>query len=118
MDINKPNLPFFADLIRTETQNLDYAIIRRKSNGLTVRHPGLTVMFLTKYAFDLLEGRFVQLGSFPNKMTVAVDKKVAIVQNNDGSIVFWDRYGHRVDYSLDDFRNVYWFRFINPMLYK
>ena len=111
MDVNL-SLSFFAALLRTDEESLSYAIIRRRINGMTIRHPGLKVFGIDKYAFDLIEGQFISLNS------AVLEKKVAIVKNSDGSWTFWDRDGHRVVYTPEDLRKVYTFRFVNPALYQ
>lgn len=116
MDINL-SLSFFADLLRTDEKNLNYTIIRRKNNGIVKRHPGLTVEGIDKYAFDLYEGRFVKLGNFGNG-SVSLEKRTDIVKKDDGGLIFWDKFGHMIDYTVADFRKVYVFRFVNPALYE
>ena len=112
------SLSFFAELLGTEKEKLDHTIIRRKSNGAVVRHPGLTVSGSDKYAFDLIEGRFVKIGVFRNA-TIALEKRVVIVKNEEtGSWTFWDRDGHRIEYTPENVRRVYTFRFVNPALYE
>lgn len=117
MDINL-SLSFFAELLGTEKENLNYTIIKRKNNGMVVRHPALTVSGIDKYAFDLVEGRFVKLGAFRSG-TITLEKRVVIVKNEEtGSWTFWDRDGHRIEYTPEDVRRVYTYRFINPALYE
>lgn len=118
MDMKKPSLSFFAYLLRTEEKNLDYTIIRwRKADGSVFRHPGLTVRGITKYAYDLSEGKFVLLES-SRMCSVTLEKKVSIVKKDDGGWIFWDRDGHRIDYTPEYFRKVCCLLFVNPALYE
>ncbi len=103
----RPTLSFFAQILQTDKELLDFTLIKRKDNG--ERRPAITVEGL-RYVFDINDCRFVKIGKEVNVLRTTIVK-------NDNCIIFLDPNGCRMEYTQDDFLKVYSKRVVNDSLY-
>lgn len=109
------SLSFFAQLIKAETEDLDYAIVTRKYNdGHTTMHPCLTVLGIKNYVFDIIEGQFVFLGK---RSDSSVKKEKAFIVKDEKGLLFRTTRGHSIPYTEREFKKLYCFRVVNPVLF-
>ena len=112
----KLGLPFFANLMQADIQDLNYTIVKRKYNdGHVTLHPGLTVFGIKNYVFDIVEGQFITLGK---RSDSSVKKEKAFVVKNDNGILFRTTQGHSIPYTEREFKKLYCFRVVNSVLYR
>lgn len=110
------SLSFFAQLIKTEPENLDYAIVTRKYNdGHTTMHPCLTVLRVNNYVFDIMEGQFVSLGKRADSV---IKKEKAFIVKDEKGLLFRTTRGHSIPYTEREFKKLYCFRIVNPVLFR
>ena len=107
MEQMRPTLSFFAQILQTDKDFLEFILIKRKDNG--EKRPAITVKGIRKYVFDINFGQFVEA------------EKYVMIRTNivkyDQDIVFIDSKGVCLKYTQDDFLKVYSKRVVNDSLY-
>lgn len=115
MEHLKFDLQFFAKLLQTTQNKLEFVIVKRKyhdeSFGL---FPCIKVKDIDNYVFDLNSGTFVRLG---NRYDSTVTLLKTFVVKTDQGILMRTKRGHSVTFTENEFKQIYGFRVVNPLLY-
>ena len=112
----KFGLPFFAQHLQADVNDLSYVIIKRKYNDKNVPSyfaPAIEIEGIVNYVYSLYEGQFVRLGEY-NDSVIAKLSTSTILEENSVRLVA-NKSGVNIRYKEDDFRKVFSLRTL-PLL--
>ena len=115
----KMGMSFFAQHLQASEKNLNYVIIKRKYNDITIPSyyaPAIEVDGIRSYVYSLYEGQFVRLGEY-NDSTIAKLSTSTVLEENGVRLVA-NKSGYNIRYTEDDFRKVFAFRTLPLLLEK